>query len=145
MAQQFKVVKGSFFGTSYYAGKMKFAAVEKQILEPSDSFWDPIFDPEERAQRELNKRRVLEQMVPYLEKQFPFFSALTTIMVPIDGELLKEDDAKFTPSHPDDPDTGTLTIDDQVYLFPADGQHWRTAECSRGGAPARLASSTAHG
>jgi DNA sulfur modification protein DndB len=65
MAHILKVVKGTFFGTEYWSGKMKIAAVDR-IRPPNDPFWDDIFDRVEGAQRELNKRRVLDFMVPYL-------------------------------------------------------------------------------
>lgn len=128
MAHILKAVKGSFFGTPYWSGKMKIAAVDR-IRPPSDPFWDDIFDRVEGAQRELNKRRVIDQMVPYLlGGGHPFFSAITLIMVPIDGDALKEGlDFKFKRANPEEPDVGTLEIEDQVLLFPADGQHRREA------------------
>jgi DNA sulfur modification protein DndB len=128
MAHILKVVKGTFFGTPYWSGKMKIAAVDR-IRPPNDPFWDDIFDRVEGAQRELNKRRVLDFMVPYLlNGAHPFFSAITLIMVPIEGDALKENlDFKFKAIGPDDLDIGTLEIEDQVLLFPADGQHRREA------------------
>jgi DNA sulfur modification protein DndB len=128
MAHLIKVVKGDFFGTPYWSGKMKIAAVDR-IRTPNDPFWDHIFDRAEGAQRDLNKRRVIEQMVPYLLNKggHPFFSAITVILVPVEGIDLKEGvDYRFKRSA-EDSDIGTLEIEDQVLLFPADGQHRREA------------------
>lgn len=128
MAHTIQVVKGRFFGSEYWAGKMSIASVER-IRPPSDHFWDHIFDPVEGAQRDLNKRRVIDQMVPYLlnKTAHPFFSAITVILVPVEGDHLKEgEDFTFKQSS-EDPDVGTLEIKDHVLLFPADGQHRREA------------------
>jgi DGQHR domain-containing protein len=126
MAHDIKAVKGSFFGTEYWSGKMKIASVNR-IRPPTDPFWDHIFE-NEGAQRDLNKRRVIEQMVPYLLNKagHPFFSAITVILVPVEGTQLKPDDVKFVKSG-EDPDVGTLYVEDHVLLFPADGQHRREA------------------
>jgi DGQHR domain-containing protein len=128
MPHTIKVVKGQFFGTPYWSGKMKVAAVDR-IRPPDDEFWDHIFDPVERAQRELNKRRIIDEMVPYLlnKASHPFFSAITVILVPVEGTQLKEKvDYTFTPIGGDS-DVGILEIQDQVLMFPADGQHRREA------------------
>lgn len=126
MALTLPAVKGDFFGTPYWSGKMKLAAIENMLHPPSDERWDHIFDPSQGAQRELNAGRVIREMVPYLTKPGyrPFFSALTVIMVPMDGDQLEMGkDVKF----PEDSDVGYLTIEDQVMLFTADGQHRREA------------------
>ena len=128
MAQTIQVVKGTFFGSDYWSGKMKIASVER-IRPPNDPFWDHIFDPVEGAQRDLNKRRVIDQMVPYLlnKSAHPFFSAITVILVPVEGSHLKEgEDYTFKSSGPQG-DVGTLEIEDHVLMFPADGQHRREA------------------
>jgi DNA sulfur modification protein DndB len=129
MPHTVKAVKGKFFGTPYWTGKMKLASVARDILPPNDPFWDPIFDPSEGAQRELNRSRVTDKMVPYLlHHSNPFFSAITVVLVPIDGDNLVEGrDYRFVPDQGTDSETGTLTIEDQVSLFPADGQHRREA------------------
>jgi DNA sulfur modification protein DndB len=128
MAQTIKVVKGTQFGTTYWSGKLTLASVARDVLPPNDKFWDPIFDPTEGAQRELNRTRVVDKMVPYLlTRKHPFFSAITVVLVPIDGdELVEGRDYKFNPSE-HDPDVGELVIQDRVSMFPADGQHRREA------------------
>lgn len=129
MALTVSAVKGDFFGTPYWSGKLSLAAVENQLHQPSDPRWDLIFDPSEGAQRELNLNRVIKDMVPYLTtpNYNPFFSALTVIMVPVNGESLVEGvDYDFDPMEKH-PDVGVLTIKDQVMLFTADGQHRREA------------------
>ncbi|NYF30663.1 DNA sulfur modification protein DndB [Sphingopyxis sp. JAI108] len=128
MAHLIKAVKGSFFGTPYWSGKMKLAAISNVIKPPADSMWDEIFEGHS-AQRDLTKSRVMNDMVPYLLKPdyHPFFSALTLILVPVDGEHLVEGtDYKFKAGD-EDGDVGELVIEDQVLLFPADGQHRQAA------------------
>jgi len=127
MAHSLKAVKGSFFNTPYWSSKMKLAVVGNNIRSPKDPFWDDIFDDAHQAQRDLNMRRVIDQMVPYLGKEGAFFSALTVILVPASGDHLEEGKHyKWIPS-PDDPDIGKLELDDEVLMFPADGQHRREA------------------
>lgn len=128
MAHLIKAVKGSFFDTPYWSGKMKLAAISNVIKPPADPMWDEIFEGSS-AQRDLSKTRVTNEMVPYLLKAdyHPFFSALTLILVPVDGEHLVEGtDFRFKPDQPDG-DVGELVIEDQVLLFPADGQHRQAA------------------
>jgi DNA sulfur modification protein DndB len=126
MALTLPAVKGDFFGTPYWSGKMTLAAIENNLHSPSDQRWDHIFDPAHGAQRELNSGRVMREMVPYLTKPGyrPFFSALTVIMVPMGGDKLEMGkDIQY----PADAEVGMLTILDQVMLFTADGQHRREA------------------
>lgn len=128
MAHLIKAVKGSFFDTPYWSGKMKLAAISNVIKPPADPMWDEIFEGSS-AQRDLTKSRVMNDMVPYLLKPdyHPFFSALTLILVPVDGEHLVEGvDYKFKTDEPNG-DVGELVIEDQVLLFPADGQHRQAA------------------
>lgn len=128
MAHMIKAVKGEFFGTPYWSGKMKLAAISNVIKPPADPMWDEIFEGSS-AQRDLTKSRVMNDMVPYLLKPDynPFFSALTLILVPVDGEHLVEGtDYKFKTSDGES-DVGELIIEDQVLLFPADGQHRQAA------------------
>ena len=128
MAHLIKAVKGTFFGTPYWSGKMKLAAISNVIKPPADPMWDEIFEGSS-AQRDLTRSRVMNDMVPYLMKQnyHPFFSALTLILVPVDGEhLVQGVDYKFKTDEPDG-DVGELVIEDQVLLFPADGQHRQAA------------------
>jgi DGQHR domain-containing protein len=128
MAHVIKVVKGDFLGTPYWSGKMPVGSV-RRIRRPSDKFWDDIFDPVERAQRDLNKARISRDMVPYLlnKTKHPFFSALALILVPVEGGELREGvDFNFRPIEGFD-DVGVLTIEDSVEFFVADGQHRREA------------------
>jgi DGQHR domain-containing protein len=123
MPHTVKAVKGDFFGTHYWSGKMKIAAINR-IRPPNDPFWDHIFDPVDRSQRDLNRRRVMEEMVPYLlnKAAHPFFSAITIILVPVEGTHLNEGT-----DYTYDEETSNLSIEDQVLMFPADGQHRREA------------------
>lgn len=128
MAHLIKAVKGSFFGTPYWSGKMKLAAISNAIKPPADPMWDEIFEGSS-AQRDLTRSRVMNDMVPYLLKPdyHPFFSALTLILVPVDGEhLVERVDYEFKTDQPNG-DVGELVIEDQVLLFPADGQHRQAA------------------
>lgn len=128
MAHLIKAVKGTFFDTPYWSGKMKLAAISNVIKPPADPMWDEIFEGSS-AQRDLTRSRVMNDMVPYLLKPdyHPFFSALTLILVPVDGEHLVDGvDYKFKTDEPDG-DVGELVIEDQVLLFPADGQHRQAA------------------
>ena len=128
MAHLIKAVKGSFFGTPYWSGKMKVAAIAHVIKPPNDPMWDDVLEGHD-AQRDLNKGRVLGSMVPYLlnPSYNPFFSALTLILVPIAGDKLEDKvDFDFVPDQPGS-DVGELRIEDQVVLFAADGQHRREA------------------
>lgn len=128
MAHVIKVVKGDFLGTPYWSGKMPVGSV-RRIRRPSDQFWNDIFDPVERAQRELNKARVTRDMVPYLlnKQAHPFFSALSLILVPVEGGTLKPGVDFAFKAIDGHEDVGTLTIEDSVELFVADGQHRREA------------------
>lgn len=128
MAHLIKAVKGSFFDTPYWSGKMKLAAISNVIKPPADPMWDEIFEGSS-AQRDLTRSRVMNEMVPYLltPDYHPFFSALTLILVPVDGEHLVEGvDFKFK-TDSENGDVGELVIEDQVLLFPADGQHRQAA------------------
>lgn len=127
MAHLIKAVKGTFFDTPYFAGKMSLAEVAHVIKPPSDPMWDDVFEGS-TAQRDLTKTRVMNDMVPYLMKpdNNPFFSALTLIMVPMDGENLAEGvDYKF--EAPEGHEIGELRVEGQVLLFLADGQHRQAA------------------
>lgn len=125
MSVQVHVVKSQMFNTEFWLGTLNFAAVAKYILPPEDQNWDPIFGKgEEEAQRKLNKRRVTSEMVPYLlANDDAFFSSLALVLVPLTGEYLVEGrDYRFEPSA-DQSKIGTLSIEDHVHMFPADGQH----------------------
>lgn len=127
MAHLIKAVKGEFFGTPYYSGKLALAEVAHFIKPPSDPMWDDVFEGSS-AQRDLTKSRVMNDMVPYLMNPdyHPFFSALTLIMVPMNGETLTEGlDYKF--EAPLGGEIGELRVEGQVLLFLADGQHRQSA------------------
>ena len=124
MSVTMDAVKGRMHNNEYWVGSLSFPAVEKNVKLPEDEHWDDIFGVrQEEAQRRLNKSRINGQMVPYLEHKDAFFSSLTMIMVPMDGEPLEEGkDFKFVPLS-DGSNVGTLEIKDHVHMFPADGQH----------------------
>lgn len=128
MTIKIKCVKSQMFNTSFYSGAMTFHAVDRQVIPPTDERWNDIFVDGEEAQRSLVKSRVRD-MVPYLlnNRNTAFFSALTLIMVPVDGEDAHEGQHYKFISHHDGGDVGDIEIEDDVMLFVADGQHRREA------------------
>jgi len=124
MSVTLEAVKGRMHNNEYWVGSLSFPAVEKNVKLPEDEHWDDIFGVrQEEAQRRLNMTRIKGQMVPYLEHKDAFFSSLTMIMVPMDGEPLQEGkDFEFIPVK-EGSSIGELVIKDHVHMFPADGQH----------------------
>lgn len=124
MSTKMSAVKGHMRGNSYWSGSLSFAAISKYVKLPEDDHWDGIFGTgQEEAQRRLNRARVVGTMVPYLKHEDAFFSSLTLILVPMDGQPLEEGEHfKFTPSE-EGGNVGKLEIEDFVDMFPADGQH----------------------
>jgi DGQHR domain-containing protein len=123
MSVKLAAVKGRMRNNDYWVGSVTFPAIEKNVKLPEDDHWDDIFgEGQEEAQRRLNKPRVTGNMVPYLDHEDAFFSSLTMILVPMDGQPLEENrDYRFI--HEPDSKVGVLEIEDHVHMFPADGQH----------------------
>jgi DGQHR domain-containing protein len=93
-------------------------------------------------QRGLAKRRVLQELVPYLEESDHFFSAVTLIILPrdldrpavlADPDEDEDDDWDYAferaeKKRPGRQRHGVLRLSGDVVLFPADGQHRLAAE-----------------
>ena len=85
--------------TTYYLAKMKASLLSGMVQTARDAFpdWDNL-TIEERIQRELNKKRVLEEIVPYLnESEDRFFGSLIVL---IDGKIEFEPISEITASVP---------------------------------------------
>ena len=112
--------------TTYYLAKMKASLLSGMVQTARDAFpdWDNL-TIEERIQRELNKKRVLEEIVPYLnESEDRFFGSLIVL---IDGKIEFEPISEITASVPKAyegifADIGALTIA-TGRLIALDGQH----------------------
>lgn len=112
--------------TTYYLAKMKASLLSGMVQTARDAFpdWDNL-TIEERIQRELNKKRVLEEIVPYLnESEDRFFGSLIVL---IDGKVDFEPISEITDSVPKAyegifADIGALTIANGR-LIALDGQH----------------------
>lgn len=127
MATTIQVVKSKMKGTDFMTGAMSWAAIANQVYSPSSNHWDQIFDGagDEEVQRKLNKLRVKDSLVPYLtQNEDAFFSSICLVMIPLDGSSLEEGKHyRFEPCSESNNMIGTLHIEDDVMLFPADGQH----------------------
>jgi DNA sulfur modification protein DndB len=112
--------------TTYYLAKMKASLLSGMVQTARDAFpdWDNL-TIEERIQRELNKKRVLEEIVPYLnESEDRFFGSLIVL---IDGKIDFEPISEITDTVPKAyegifADIGALTIANGR-LIALDGQH----------------------
>ena len=112
--------------TTDYLAKMKASQLSGQVQTARDAFpdWDNL-TIEERIQRELNKKRVLEEIVPYLnESEDRFFGSLIVL---VDGKLEFEPISEIAGAVPKAyegifEDLGALTIS-TGRLIALDGQH----------------------
>lgn len=131
MSINLNVVKGQMFDNEYWLATLSFAAIAKYVKLPENKDWDPIFGGpgEQEAQRKLNKTRVNNEIVPYLQNDDAFFSSLTLVLVPgMDKPLQEGRDYVFKKAEglAGEDGAGELQLDESVDMFPADGQH-RTA------------------
>jgi DGQHR domain-containing protein len=130
MSINIQVTKGKMKNNEFMVGAMTWAAVANQVMGPENKKWDNIFGGPgyEQAQRQLNRARVRDSLVPYLtQNDDSFFSSLTLCMIPMDGsELTEGRDYTFEPCK-EGSNVGELKLGDHIMLFPADGQHRRAA------------------
>ena len=128
-----EVTKGKMKDTEFWVGAMSFAAIANQVLSPDNKWWDSLFGGpgSEQAQRKLNTARVRDELVPYLTQNADsFFSSITLVLIPMDGTELKEGKHyKFSPCK-EGSVVGEVTLEDDVRLFVADGQHRVASICS---------------
>lgn len=120
------VTRARMGSTTYYLGKMKASQLSGMVQTARDAFpdWDNL-TIEERIQREVNKKRVLEEIVPYLnESADRFFGSLIVL---IDGQIDFEPISQIASLVPKAyegifADLGALTIS-SGRLIALDGQH----------------------
>lgn len=119
----FPAVRGQQRNQDFFQTLMDYGEISDLVKLPEDVLGDQLFDKELTMQREINWSRVRKAMVPYLENDDAFYSALTLVMVPRDFEKMEEGEGyEFRQADPRSP-LGDLLVTSAVYLFPADGQH----------------------
>lgn len=112
--------------TTYYLAKMKASLLSGMVQTARDAYpdWDSL-TIEERIQRELNKKRVLQEIVPYLnEHEDRFFGS---IIVLVEGNMEFEPICEIASGIPKAyegifNDLGALTLS-SGRLIALDGQH----------------------
>ena len=112
--------------TTYYLAKMKASELSGMVQTARDAYpdWDSL-TIEERIQRELNKKRVLQEIVPYLnEHEDRFFGS---IIVLVEGKMEFEPIGQIASGIPKAyegifNDLGALTLS-KGRLIALDGQH----------------------
>ena len=112
--------------TTYYLAKMKASLLSGMVQTARDAYpdWDSL-TIEERIQRELNKKRVLQEIVPYLnEHEDRFFGS---IIVLVEGNMEFEPISEIASGIPKAyegifNDLGALTLS-SGRLIALDGQH----------------------
>jgi DNA sulfur modification protein DndB len=123
MPTLFPAVRGQQRNQDFFQTMMDYGEIADLVKLPEDVLGDQLFNKELTMQREINWGRVKKAMVPYLENDDAFYSALTLVMVPRDFERMEEGEGyEFTPVDDKSP-VGQLLVTSAVYLFPADGQH----------------------
>ena len=124
MATILPAVKGQQNYITYYQSSVSFAEIAHLVKLPEEILGDELLDNEMTMQRKLNKSRVKSDLVPYLDKDSSFFSAVTLYMVPHDFTALEEGEGFYFRPIEDEEDIGNLKIDTSLLqLFTADGQH----------------------
>ena len=108
MATILPAVKGQQNFITYYQSSVSFAEIAHLVKLPEEILGDELLDNEMTMQRKLNKSRVNSDLVPYLDKDSSFFSAVTLYMVPHDFTALEEGEGfSFQPIESED-DIGNL-------------------------------------
>lgn len=112
--------------TTYYLAKMKASALSGMVQTARDAYpdWDSL-TIEERIQRELNKKRVLQEIVPYLNEHIDRFFG--SIIVLVEGKMEFEPISEIASGIPKAyegifNDLGALTLSNGR-LIALDGQH----------------------
>jgi len=124
MAITFQVVRGQQRTHEFFQTIMDYGDIADRVKMPEDVLGDHLFDNDLTMQRQVNLARVKKELVPYLENDDAFFSALTLVMIPRTFDPLEEEEGyDFKSFDGKNSAIGELTVTSAVYLFPADGQH----------------------
>jgi DNA sulfur modification protein DndB len=127
MAMTIPAIKGHMGSNEYYETKMRAQELVQAARVASERDTWASLNIEERLQRELNQKRVREEIVPYLAKSEDRFFGSVIILIE-DAEIDFESAGKYLAK--DVPaayrktfeQTGALTIDGGVFII-LDGQH----------------------
>jgi DNA sulfur modification protein DndB len=127
MAMTIPAIKGHMGSNEYYETKMRAQELVQAARVASERDTWASLSIEERLQRELNQKRVREEIVPYLAKSEDRFFGSVIILIE-DAEIDFESAGKYLAK--DVPaayrktfeQTGALTIDGGVFIV-LDGQH----------------------
>jgi DNA sulfur modification protein DndB len=127
MAMTIPAIKGHMGSNEYYETKMRAQELVQAARVASERDTWASLSIEERLQRELNQKRVREQIVPYLAKSEDRFFGSVIILIEnaeIDFESAGKYLAKDVPAayRKTFEQTGALTIDGGVFIV-LDGQH----------------------
>src|SRR4051794_28111249 len=127
MAMTVPAIKGQMGSNVYYETKMRAQELVQAARVASERDTWASLSIDERLQRDLNKKRVREEIVPYLAKSIDRFFGSVIILIE-DAEIDFESAGKYlakdvpaayrkTFEH-----TGALTIDGGKFII-IDGQH----------------------
>ena len=123
MASIFPAVRGQQRNHDFFQTVMDYGEISDLVKMPEDVLGDQLFDENLTMQRKVNWARIRSELVPYLQNDDAFYSALTLVMIPRDFSRMEEGEGfEFTPTIPNGL-LGELKLTSAVYLFPADGQH----------------------
>jgi DGQHR domain-containing protein len=124
MPSVFQVVRGQQRNQVFFQTIMDYGEIADLVKMPEDVLGDQLFNKDQTMQRKVNWARVRSDLVPYLENDDAFYSALTLVMIPRDFTPLSSDDGYEYREYPGSNGVvGELRLTSAIYLFPADGQH----------------------
>jgi DNA sulfur modification protein DndB len=122
-------MRGSFGSTEYFLLTMRVGELTTKLTVPKEmDGWDDL-SPEERFQRDVNYKRVKEQIAPYLANDPDRFIGAFIVTVKNDENMIFQSFEEAGIKIPAmlgasfGSDIGILTLNGEELLIPLDGQH----------------------
>lgn len=125
MSTRIPALKARMGDREYYVGTMPLGLVGKLVSYAEEvEGWDRSTDPSLKTQRELNWKRIQEEMAPYLiENPNHFYSAIVVEVRDYADPSKELDWRPVTIDGSDDLGFGMLCFDGTESMLPLDGQH----------------------
>lgn len=126
MSSTYPALRGKFGNTEYFLVTMPVGEVISRVIFPSEmSEWNEL-SIEERHQRQINMRRVINEIAPYFANEPDRFSGSLILAIKNREKTEFEPISKFTKELPtaySSENMGFLTISGEEVFIPLDGQH----------------------
>lgn len=126
MTSTYPALRGRFGNTEYYLITMPVGAVIRHVVIPEMMpEWGDL-SIEEKYQRKINEKRVMDNIAPYFATDQCRFSGSLILAIKNPAKIRFEDISKLARDMPvayDSANMGFLTLSDEEVLIPLDGQH----------------------